>query len=288
MNTIWNIFKKDLYRCRWLLLAMVGVLFIKAALMDKLFTAYLFRSSSFNFTTLPKITLNGATLSNLIMSQWREVIIFSGDNVIYFLIYFASNLDVILIALIVLRLLSEDSALNELAFWRCRPIGRGQMLAAKALGIGVAGFLLQLGLQAIVSNRIFQETDLSNRFWTSNNVVNWKPNMTILWWHGMLAVFLMQACWIAPCIVVCTLWRSRIVGIGALMLATISFFLLVLPKTQQHIIPHLEDIILCLYLAGLGGSALIGSIMYLKSERLWGFCAFGATYAIISSIIIFS
>ncbi len=268
MHIIWHIMKKDLRRNRWLLLAMAIVLVLKAIMVSVVITA----AGEDNYY-LPSAAFNGVEIASYIqyllpLPKEEALILLQDVN------WYA---DIYLLMIVILRILKEDSAVDEQSGWRTRPISREQMLTAKILFIGLAGFALPLILQAVVGNSI-----------TAHDTYHYPRESPVQYWYnGLLNVALIQAGWTAVAVAIATLWRSHLIGAGMVFLTVMAMTFVMIAGMERNDPAHYEMMVMLIY-SGMASSAAIGTVMYLKLNRALGFALYGSTLVAASLVIFLS
>jgi hypothetical protein len=96
-------------------------------------------------------------------------------------------------------------------------------------------------------------------------------NDSIKWYDGVLQMILIQGTWVMLCVLLASLWRSPVVGLGTVMLLAAIFEALlggIFDRRNTYGYVIVESI--C-----LGGSGLIFCVMYLRGSQKLGLTLFG-------------
>jgi len=266
MRTIWHIFKKDLRRFRWEIIVLVVFLATKVLALEylrvsieanNLGSAYRVNAMSQMYDIIQIYPYN-SIYSIYGLTDSMNDSLNSFKPIVFVYLFF---LDGILVLYIAVNSLKEDSAFETLSFWRSRPVSRGQMLAAKALFIGIVAFALPSLAQIAYSNL---------------SLLNPIPSENWRFFENQLQCLAIQSDWVALAVLLATLWRSQIVGgivLGAIGFA-ISFFIF---QFASRAYLFESDTLL---IFARWGALIIAAAMYLRGDRKVGFGLLG-TLAVV-------
>ena len=265
VNIIWHIVRKDFRRCRWALWLLAGVWLVKSVLLFTLLIQNDPRPSVWDYYT---DALNGTEVIGWVIAYCHNFVgEFSDFSIFWWVCGYA---DFFLLVGIILCLMKEDSTLDEKSFWRTRPISNWQMFTAKALFIGLIVWPAPVALQILVNVLApsFAGTDPS-----------WLPH----WRDEVPDVILIQTVWVAPAILVGSLWRNRVIGVCVF---TLVFALMIAAGAALNLandpgVGRFGWIAFTL----LAGSVLIAFAMYQRPNRAFGFSLFGLLVAIIFTLL---
>ncbi len=244
MKIIWHILKKDFRRRRWMLLLLASVWLAKTAMLYEM--QVLVYHGRWYYQTF---ALNGLGLIDARLSFAG----YENEDTFALVARIGSFADIYVLAGIIFCVIAEDSPLNPWSFWRTRPVGYRQLIAAKALFIALVVWPVPVVLQLTANLFGAGLADFSH-YWTSHLL------------DGMPTLILIQAAWAAAAVLVAALWRNRFIGISVMVIIFCVMLNLAMAfGWWEH--PHFAWVVP----AGLAGSAGIAYAMYRRSSRRFGY-----------------
>jgi len=253
-TTIFNIVKKDLYRTRYALAALVFVLLAKAILLGAAIRVYQLTTGAMIPSTISSMGGNFINRPYPVLPALRTGIAEFGYGFFFICDYF-------LVLMLILWVLTEDKPEDERSFWRSRPISGGQMFKAKAFYI----LLVSWGLQAvaqIIASAIAGET--LSEYGTS-----------------LMLMTEYQAVFVPPIIIAATLWQNALLGfcVELLMFVAYAGFIDWLSERRGYVDMSQVSVALLVLLG-----VFTAGWMYIRRGRIKGFGLLAAGYCAILAV----
>ncbi len=194
-NPVWHIFKKDCKRQRWLIAAFVVALLARAELLRA--------EERWHWLGHSPLTFENNDYWWHYQAMFREMLGPRAYQVVQPLILVVEWADLVILAILIIRLFHEDSPVREEAHWRTRPTSGTQVFMAKAVLIGLLAWPLQIALQILI-------TALAGFPAAS-------------WFSGLSQLIAFQSVIISSAVLACALWKNALAGFGALFLLLLGY-----------------------------------------------------------------